>query len=117
MSESVVVQVRRRRSRVEADGLVLEFEQSGLTRKAFCQRHGIAQHTLDYYRHQRRSRQGAGSGLIVPVELLEPGMASVGTSISGRAPLAVVLTSGRRIEVKDGFDAGLLKKLVAVLEA
>lgn len=30
--------------------------------------------------------------------------------------LAVLLSSGRRIEVKRGFDAGTLRQLVAVLE-
>jgi hypothetical protein len=51
-----------RRSRTEADRLVLEYEQSGLRRKAFCQRHGIALHTLDYYRRQRRIGLRASSG-------------------------------------------------------
>jgi hypothetical protein len=30
--------------------------------------------------------------------------------------LAVLLSTGRRIEVKYGFDAGTLRQLVAVLE-
>ena len=117
MIESRVLRERGRRSRGEADRLVLDFEQSGLTRRAFCHQRGIALHTLDYYRYQRRSRESASSGSIVPVELVEPSIAFSATSSPGRALLAVVLNGGRRIEVEEGFDAGLLKKLVAVLEA
>jgi hypothetical protein len=117
MSEWSLFQTGRRRSRSEADRLVLEFEKSGLRRKAFCQRHGIAVQTLDYYRRQRRGKQDAGTGSIVPVELLEPVMASPDTSVRCGASLAVVLAGGRRIEVAEGFDAGLLKKLIAALES
>lgn len=42
----------------------------------------------------------------------EPNQAA-GTSSSG---LAVALSSGRRIEVRRGFDAKTLKQLVALLE-
>jgi hypothetical protein len=34
-----------------------------------------------------------------------------------RSELLVLLSSGRRIEVKDGFDAKVLQQLVRVLES
>jgi hypothetical protein len=47
--------VRRRRSRVEAERLVLEFERSGLTRRAFCVHHGLSVAALDKYRKRCRT--------------------------------------------------------------
>lgn len=100
---------RRRLSRADVEGLIRDFEQSGLTRKAFCEARGIAVHTLDYYRHRERSRRGApAGGELLPVELMDgtpPG--------SG---LRVELANGRRILVEAGFDVLQLKRLLAVLE-
>jgi hypothetical protein len=61
----------QRRSREEAERLVREFEQSGMTRKAFCIERGVALHTLDYY----RSRHGGQATVpqLLPVELIESG--------------------------------------------
>ena len=58
MTELQEHKVRRRRSREEAAQLVLEYEQSGLTRQAFCRRHGVSLATLDNYR-QRSVSVGA----------------------------------------------------------
>ena len=96
----------RRRSRVEAERLVLEYEQSGMTRKAFCGERGIALHTLDYHRRQHFSRAVATTQL-VPGELVEAGRVSC---------LRVELANGRRIVVEQGFDAGLLRCVVQALE-
>ena len=100
---------RRRRSRVEAERLVQDFEQSGLSRKAFCSARGIGVHTLDYYRQrQRASRAAQIEQRLVPVELVSS--AGVGSG------LRVELSNGRAIVVEAGFDASHLKRLVAVLE-
>jgi hypothetical protein len=109
MNESSSSAVVVRRSRAEGERLVQEFEQSGETRKAFCQSRGIAPHRLDYYRQKQKSRGRAGTGALVPVELVGP----VGWRGS---PLRVELPSGLRICVEAGFDAQLLKRLVATLE-
>jgi hypothetical protein len=108
MSESGVVGSVGRRSRSEADRLAAEFEQSGMTRTAFCQVHGISAHRLDYYRRMRRERAGAAPQL-VPVEL-------VGAPKHG-VPLRVELANGRRIVVEEGFSASLLKSVVTALES
>jgi transposase-like protein len=55
MSEVSVVVVRRRRSREAAERLVLEFAQSGLTRRDFCARHGLSVAALDQYRKRGRT--------------------------------------------------------------
>jgi transposase-like protein len=110
MSEISTLRTRGRRSRAEAERLVQEYEQSGLSRKAFCRAHGVSLHTLDYYRHRGRVRQSskADEGLVA-VELVD------GTA--GRSGLRVELSKGRSIVVEAGFDASHLKRLVAVLES
>jgi len=99
----------RRRSQGEAERLVRDFEQSGLTRKAFCEARGVALHTLDYYRARyRTSRAALAAQELLPVDL-------IGTpSVSGG--VRVELANGRRIVVEAGFDASVLKRLIAVLE-
>ena len=70
MSEAV--SVRKRRSRVEVEKLVAEYEASGLTRDGFCQQHGLSVTTLDKYRQRvekwaaigRRSDTSRGSGFV-----------------------------------------------------
>lgn len=106
-----------RRSRAEAERLVVEFERSGLPRKAFCRERGISAHTLDYYRRQWHTRQQADHGRMVAVELLDGGVAGSGVGVDGGHALCVRLTNGRRIEVSEDFDAATLQRLIAALEA
>lgn len=101
--------VEGRRSQVEADSLVREFEQSGLSRKVFCSARGIAPHTLDYYRARYRARRAApASQELLPVDLISAPPMSGG--------LRVELADGRRIVVETGFDVSHLKRLIAALE-
>jgi hypothetical protein len=111
MSEEGVV--RRRRSQAEA--LVAEFEASGLMREAFCQQRGLAVGTLDKYRRRvQRGLQSAG-GPLVPVELVSS--PAHDANRAGRDDVLVVESrSGRRIEVRRGFDAGTLERLLKVLD-
>jgi hypothetical protein len=109
MREISTESTRRHRSRAEAERLVRDFEQSGLSRKAFCTARGVALHTLDYYRHRDHvRRQNGGAERLVPVELIDP------TPAGGS--LRVELANGRRIVVEAGFDASHLKRLLAFLE-
>lgn len=109
MRETRAAVAGRRRSQAEAESLVRDFEQSGLTRKAFCSAQGIALHTLDYYRHRDRVRRSAmPAEPLLPVELISSSPAGAG--------LRVELANGRRIVVEAGFDAPHLKRLIAVLE-
>lgn len=121
MSEGVVG--RRRRGRVEAERLVLEFERSGLSRRAFCAQHGLSVPSLEQYRKRFRGAESpsarargtvsrALASRILPVEFVD---AEVSAGESSR-PLWVELANGRRIEVAPGFDASTLERLVVVLE-
>jgi hypothetical protein len=101
---------RRHRSRAEADQMAADYETSGLTREAFCNQRDIHRKTLDRYvtRYRKRNADRVEPRRWVAVEVS-------GHSVSG-GELAVLLSTGRRIEVKRGFDAGTLRQLVAVLE-
>jgi len=121
MTEPQEHEVRRRRSRKEAARLVMEYEQSGLTRQAFCRQHGLSVTTLDNYRKRSASDVvpdvAASSPKItfVPIELVEPPAVARPEARQG-ATLFVELARGRRIGVVSGFDALTLTRLVAALE-
>jgi hypothetical protein len=88
---------------------VQDFEQSGVSRKAFSSARGVALHTLDYYRARYRARRAAAAGPgLLPVDLISAPAAGVG--------LRVELANGRRIVLEAGFDVAVLKQLVAALE-
>ena len=113
MNEQQVCAVRRRRSRHEVEQLVAEFESSGLSQIEFCRERRLALSTLGRYRSRQQRQASAGSNALLAVEVC--GRATAPIAATGSA-LAVVLRSGRRIEVGRGFDAGALEQLVRVLE-
>ena len=113
MNEEQVCAVRRRRSRQEVEQVVAEYESSGLSRVEFCRERGVALSTLGRYRSRQQRQASAGSNALLAVEVC--GRATAPIAATGSA-LAVVLRSGRRIEVGRGFDAGALEQLVRVLE-
>ena len=109
MRDTRAVVERRRLSQAEAESLVQDFEQGGLSRKAFSSARGVALHTLDYYRARYRARRAVpGTEELLPVDLISTPKVSDG--------LRVELANGRRIVVKAGFDVAHLMRLVAVLE-
>ena len=111
MSEGEVGRPRRRRSRAEAEQLVVEYEAGGMSREEFCQEHALALSTLARYQRRREPgrEEGAGPSRWLAVELS-------GAHPAGASGLAVVLTGGRRIEVGRGFDAQTLQQLLSFLE-
>jgi transposase-like protein len=113
MNEAQVSVVRRRRSRQEVEQVVAEYESSGLSRIEFCRERGVALSTLGRYRSRQQRQLSAGNNALLAVEVC--GRAPAPVAASGSA-LAVVLRSGRRIEVGRGFDTCVLEQLVRVLE-
>lgn len=102
---------RRRRSSTEIVELMQAYEASGLSRVEFCQREGLSLATLARYRKRRRESQGEqrNPGAWVRVEVAQ-------AEVSPASMLAVVLATGRRIEVSRGFDAETLRRVVELLE-
>ena len=106
---------KRRRTRVEIEQIVREYESSGLNRSRFCRGQGLTMGVLNrYLRLLSISGSVASGGGLVAVEV-------AGKKPSGERAaswsLAVELGKGRRIAVSAGFDATTLQRLVQVLEA
>ena len=101
---------RPHRSRADADHLAAEDEASGLSRDEFCSQAEVSLKSLARYvtRYRKQKAENTQQQRWVAVEL-------AGHDGCG-GELAVLLSSGRRIEVKRGFDASTLRQLVAVLE-
>lgn len=116
MSELIGVALRRRRSRVEVERLVAEYQRSGQTRKVFCAEHGLSPATLDNYRKLRGSSAEPGESRILPVELVSSMTTTTHTTEETDCALWVELSNGRRIQVGRGFDGPTLERLVASLD-
>jgi hypothetical protein len=113
MNEQQVCVARHRRSRAEVEQLIAKYETSGLSRIEFCAKHELSLSTFSRHRKRRTRQVPSPPNPLLAVELSAPSRAAV-TAVS--SALAVVLRTGRRIEVGRGFDAGALEQLVRVLE-
>lgn len=123
-----IERVQHRRSRTEAEQLVEAFESSGLGRREFCLKHGVALGTLDFWRKRRRQERDkvaskqprmrnkdVGAGVASGSKLVAVELAGLQENAAGGG-LVVVVSRGRRIEVSRWFDAATLERLLAVLE-
>ena len=91
------------RSKEEIRRIVEGLAKSGMTRREYCARHGIAVTTLDYWRRTRLRRKSK----LVRVAVEE---AQSGTGF------ALVLANGRRIESSWSFAESALQRLIRVAE-
>jgi hypothetical protein len=89
----------------------LEYEQSGLKRQEFCSQHGLSVAALDMYR-RRHAVSPQVPGRLVPVELIS----DRARALEAHSAFWVELSSGRRIEVRRGFDAATLERLISLLD-
>src|ERR1035438_7277811 len=105
-----VVEVRRRRTRAEAEQVAGEYEGSGVSRVEFCRKHGLSLATLARYRKRQAQGKAAPGNRWVTVEVSG---ASSTLESRGSSGLAVALPGGRRIEVGRGFDFRTLVQLHA----
>ena len=85
------------------------WQDSGLTARDFCERHGIP--LAPFYSWRRRLQHRLAPPVpLVPVQLLPD-------PFHGPAPcLEVVLANGRTLRVPDAFDEAALRRLLAILE-
>jgi transposase-like protein len=87
---------------------VEQWQGSGLSVRAFCARHGLAEPS--FYAWRRRLGPGGGAPAFVPVRIAaEP-------AADAAYPFEVVLAGGRRLRVAAGADRATLGQLLAVLE-
>jgi hypothetical protein len=108
--------VRRRRSLAEAKALVAEFESSGLMRQEFCRQRGLAVGTLDKYRRRVHSAARSRAAPMIAVEVVPSRAAEASCDVDQDSSFVIESRSGRRIEVRRGFDAETLERLLTVLD-
>jgi hypothetical protein len=80
------------------------WKKSGLTRKGFCEKNNVKVTTFNYYRKKIASRNGNGF-----IEVTAPAAA-------GNEPIHIRVRETLAIEVKKGFDPGLLANILRVVE-
>ena len=94
-----------------------EFTSSGMRQNEFCRSRGLSLSTLARHLKKRRwekKRKSAGADCKLPgVDLASGKPAAASESSCG---LAVVLSSGRRIEVERNFDVPTFERLLNALE-
>jgi hypothetical protein len=109
---------RKRRTRTQVRQLVSEFVSSGMRRSQFCRSRGLSYSTLDRHLKKRRwkrktTKSAPAGGELMAVEL------AFRKPLAEQQPscgLAVVLSSGRRIEVHRDFDVHTFERLMSALE-
>jgi transposase len=86
-----------------------EWQASGLSARAFCQRRGLT--VASFYAWRRvLQRRAAEQVVFAPVQVVTD------AAPAQTSALEVVLTDGRTVRVAPGFDAATLRRLLAVLE-
>ena len=87
-----------------------QYESSGLTRREFCQRRGIALTTFDYWRreHAMKPRKQERRPRMVAVEVAD---AEAGPNFT------LSLAKGRRIECSRRFADAELARLIRIAES
>ena len=100
--------------------LVMRFRASGLTRREFAAQKGISVSALDYYVRRERSASMPATfapNRILPVDLIAAETEAPEVGAAARySGVAVRLANGRAVEVRRGFDAQLLRDVLAVVE-
>src|SRR2546421_2155899 len=86
---------------------VQQWQHSGLSVRAFCARHELAEPSFYAWRRQLQQRQAPAR--FVPVRVVPDEAPARDGSVE------VVLACGRRVRVPPGFDPATLQQLLAVL--
>lgn len=117
---------RVRRSMAEKVALVDQWRKSGLSLPAFCAPRGVNPKTMSGWIHKPAYRAAIDQarGEVATPQVPDPAepaflpvrVAEAQAHTPGRAGVAVVIGTGRRVVVGPGFDAETLRRVVAVLE-
>jgi hypothetical protein len=86
-----------------------QWRTSGLSVRAFCDRHGLAIPSFYAWRRTLAWR-GPEKAAFVPVQVVADAAPTPASA------LEVVLVDGRTVRVAPGFDAATLRRLLAVLQ-
>lgn len=108
-----------------------EYERSGLTIRDFCEQEGLVAHRFSWWRSElkRRAANPDSKGDERPSSKPSPkktlkrakvaanGFVPVQIGSASQTAIEIVLDQPPRIKVSSGFDAGLLREIVRVLES
>lgn len=91
-----------------------QWRRSGMSVRAFCEAHGLAQPTFYAWRRSLAHRDPKHVQF-VPVQVI-PETRPVSTTDEAFSGLELVLNDRRRLRIQAGFDAATLQRLLTVLE-
>ena len=96
--------------------------ESGVTQRAYCQEHGLAEAQFSHWKPRlRKSGQSRpAQARLVPIKAIEEAPGQVGGGEvhgprGGGGDLALVFGEGLRLEIGDGFDTATLRRVLEVL--
>ena len=96
------------RRREDWQQLISEHKQSGLTVKAFCQKHGVSEALFYSWRKRVVAEDQPARFALVATNRVAPGA-------PGLQPLQLVLAGGERLEIPSGTDEATLRTVLGVL--
>jgi len=113
---------RKRRGRADYEALLAEHGQSGLTLRAFAETAGVNPATLYSWNRRLRPRQPEkrhpGKPRLVPLRVVDAEQQERATQRDLPAPcFELSFGAGRLLSIPPRFDAGELRRLLAVLDA
>jgi transposase len=88
--------------------LISEHKQSGLTVKAFCQKHGVGEALFYSWRKRVAAEDQPARFALVATNRVAPGA-------PGLQPLQLVLAGGERLEIPSGTDEATLRTVLGLL--
>ena len=98
---------------------------SGRTQRAYCQEHGLCETQFSHWKGRLRtgSRRRRVETQLVPVSVIEHSTPQTERSEgktspqadNRRADLSLVFGNGLRLEIGEGFDSGVLRRVLKVL--
>jgi transposase len=101
----------QRRGVAERRQLLDRYERSGLSQKAFCQRHGVALSTLQYWRRRARGTDQEPTPSFVEI----PQVSGMARALSSEGAVIIEVPGGVRFEVPTGTDAQWLSGLLRAM--
>ncbi len=87
-----------------------QWQQTGLTQAEYCRRNNLKHHQLVYWKKRYLKTETDVS--FVPVNLQD--LLDI-PAPPDRASLTVVIDNHFKVEITDGFDPGLLRKVIVAL--
>ena len=99
--------------------------ESGRTQRAYCQEHGLCEAQFSHWKGRLRkgSRCRGVETQLVPVSVIEELAPRTGRveghaqsqAADRQADLTLVFSNGSRLEIGEGFDSGVLRRVLEVL--